>query len=477
MLPNIEFKKLLKLESKDAATYTLVTFITGLGSFLMVPLFWSKLTPTDYGIIAITEIIGGFLGGIAGLSLDSSLTRFYYEWPAVERKERTGTLWLASWSSTIIISILIALILLPISSYIFPGIDFYPFLFYGLIISAIGSFSSFPFATIRIMQLTKFYVVYRLLSFFIGMGLNIFFILILNKGVLGYFYGSIISGMIMLIVLTFLMLKLTKVKIKLVHLHEPLKFSIPMIPSTLVGNITGQVDRFLLQHYVDLNTLGLYSVSLKFAGLITQLHTALKLSYGPLVYKTLFEHKEDTGKIVLAKMTSFYLFPLVVTSFAISIFIDDFAMWTGRDSYYGIIEVVPFLSYITLISCLYVYMAPGIILSKKTKLLIIPAISQLIILITLGLILLPNFHIFGLLFTKFLAGLTFLIVSLLISNRVYDWQPQYKTIFKLISVSILLLVTRRFIPNSNLIFNVSFDILFLLGFILFGVIMLKKTIK
>lgn len=476
MLPNVDFKKLLKLESKDAATYTLLTFITGLGSFLIVPLFWSKLTPTDYGIIAITEIIGGFFGGITGLSLDQSQTRFYYEWPENERKERTGTLWLASWSSTIIIGTIISFLLFPISRYIFPEIDFFPYIFYGLIITVIGSFTSFPFATIRIMQLTKFYVVYRLIAFVLGMGLNILFILILDKGILGYFYGTILSGVIMFIILTFLMIKLTKIKIKPKHLREPLKFSIPMIPSTLVGNMTGQVDRFLLQHYVDLNTLGIYSVSLKFSSLVNQLHAALKLSYGPFSYKTLIELK-DTGKEVLSKMTSFYLFPLFILVFAISIFIDDFVIWTSRTSYYGLIDVVPFLCYITLVSCFYVYMAPGIVLSNKTKLLIIPVTSQLIVLICLGLFLLPHFHIFGLLVTKFFAGSIFLVVSLIISTRVYDWQPQYKTIFSFLFVSLLLLLTRKVVPIGSFIQNLSVDVLFLLGFILFGILLLKKSIK
>jgi O-antigen/teichoic acid export membrane protein len=320
MLQQIEFKKLLKLESKDAATYILITFITGIGSFLMVPLFWSKLAPADYGIIAISEIIGGFFGGIAGLSLDQSQTRFYHEWTEDERKQKTGTLWLASWSSTIIISIIISFLLYPISRYIFPEIDFYPFVFYGLIISILSSFSSFPFATIRIMQLTKFYAWNRLIGFGIGIGLQIIFILFLDKGVLGYFYASIISGFIMLIMLTFLMISLTKIKIKLADLREPLSFSIPMIPSILVGNITGQVDRFLLLHYVDLNTLGIYSVSLKFTGLVNQLHSALKLSYGPFAYKTLIEVK-DNGMTILSKMTTFYLFPLFILVFATSIFI------------------------------------------------------------------------------------------------------------------------------------------------------------
>lgn len=474
MLPNVDFKKLLTLESKDAALYTLVTFITGLGSFLMVPLFWTKLTPTDYGIIAVTEILGAFLGSFTGLSLDQGQTRFYHEWPEEERKERTGTLWLTSWISNLIISLLISIIIYPISKYIFPDLNFFPFIFYGILITILSGFGTFPMATIRIMQLTKIYVAYRLVFFSFSMAFNILFILVLNEGVLGYFYGSIISGLAMFVFYIVLMIRNTKINISLSHIIEPLKFSLPMIPSTLVGTITGQVDRFLLQQYVDLNTLGLYSVSLKFAGLITQLHTALKLSFGPFVYKTLIELKDD-GKELLSKMTSFYLFPIFVLAFIISISIDDFVIWVNRASYNGIINVVPFLCYITMISCLYVYMAPGIVLSKRTKLLIIPVIAQLVSLVIFSIWLLPRFEIYGLIITKFLSGLTFLTVSLVISNRVYDWRPQYKMIINFLLISVVLLMIRKAIPEMTFLINLMIDLIFIVSFIIYGAFLLKKT--
>jgi O-antigen/teichoic acid export membrane protein len=305
---------------------------------------------------------------------------------------------------------------------------------------------------------------------------NILFVLILDKGVLGYFYGGIISGILNLSVLTILMIKVTKIDFRFAHLVEPLKYSIPSIPSTILGNFAGQVDRFLLQRFVDLNTLGLYTVGLKFANLISQFHSALKLSYGPFMFKTISELKE-TGKIIVSKMTTVYLFPLFTLTLAISLFIDDYVIWTGQEAYVGIINIVPFLCYITLISCLYLYMAPGIILSKKTGLLVFPTLSQIIVLVAVGLLILPRFKIEGILLTKFLAGSVYLIVSLIISNRVSDWRAQYSSIFKFSFASVTILLIREFIPGSNSLLHFGIDIIFMAVFIIFGVILLKKSIR
>lgn len=472
----LDINKLLKNESKDASLYVLVTFITGLGSFLVVPLFWTRLTPSDYGIIAISEIVGGVIGSIAGLSLDQSQNRFYFEWNEDERKRITGTLWLFNWASILIISFFLSLIFYPFSSFFFSKIEFYPFVFYAILISVVSNFSTFPLATIRIMQLPKYYVSLRLIFFFISLGLQFFYIIILDKGINGYFYAGIISGLVMIVLYTIFMLRFTKICINIKDVYEPLKFSIPIIPSALLGSIIIQVDRLLLQNYVDLKTLGIYSVSSKFAGLVNQLHGALKLSYGPFTYKMLSDGL-DSGKLLLSKITSLYIFPLFVLVFTISIFIDDFILFANEQAYNEINGVVPFLSYITLISCLYIYMSPGIVLSKKTKLLSIPVIIQLIVLVGLGLILLSDFGIFGLLITKLFSGLIFLIVSIVISNRVYDWKPQFGFIFRGFAFSIFLLVLRKYLFFDSVFQNLSIDVIFIFVFVIWGLVELKFNLK
>ncbi len=470
----LNFKKLLKIESKDASLYLLVTLITGIGSFLMVPIFWSKLSPADYGTIAITEILAVFLSGISGFALDQSQSRFYYEWSEDERNIRTGTLWLANWLLILIVTALAYFLLFPLSNYIFTGIDFYPYLFFGFIISLINSLSSFPFATIRIMKLTKLYVVYKLASFLIGLFLQMLFILYLDMGVTGYFYGIIGSGIVTQVFLTFLMVRLTEIKIKFDHLREPLNFCLPLIPAAIIGNISSQVDKLLLQKYVDINLLGLYSVSQKFSGLISQLNSALKLSYGPLIFKTISDYK-DSWSTHLSKMTIFYLFPLFLIVFGISIFIDDYVHWTGNESYLKIVNIVPFLCYTTLISCLNVYISPGIILSKKSNLLIIPAIVQLTSLIGAGLILLPNFNLEGILATKLISDISFLLTTLIISNRVSEWKPQYHRIFMFLFFSIFLLFLRKSILIHTYTQDFLFDIFLVTIFCVFGFFVLRKV--
>jgi len=308
------------------------------------------------------------------------------------------------------------------------------------------------------------------------MGFHILYVLVFNKGVLGYFYGSLVAGVLNLIILAFLMISLTTIKLRRTHLSEPLSYSIPIIPSTLVGNITVQADRFLLQQYIDLNSLGLYSVSLKFASLVSQLHNALKLSFVPFMFKTVSETKES-WKTILAKMNNFYVFPLLLMVFSVSIFIDDYVIFTGQETYFEIVNIVPFLSFVALLPCLYLYMSPGIVLSKKTKLLTIPVSIQLLVMIGLGIVLLPKFQVTGIIITNAAAGTIFLMVSIIISNKVSEWRGHLNTILIYILLSIALLLIRRVIDADSFILNIIVDLLFVAIFTIFGVKMLQRSIR
>lgn len=424
----INFKKILKSETKDFSLYTLSMFITGLSSFVIVPLFWHKLTPSDYGIIAITEIIGTFLSIFLGLAIDQGITRFYYEWQENVRKRRIGTLWVLSWSSSIFFGFSSLVFLKFTSKIFFPSINFYPYIFLGIIIGTLNSFGSVPLAVLRIIKLAKLFVFYQLTTFFLKIGMAILFVLILKKGVEGYLFSNILSGCISASIYLFVMLKFSTPNLNYLDVKESLKFSVNIIPSSIISVFSTIMDRFLLQQFVSLHDLGIYSICLKFASLISQLHNALKLSFAPFVYKTLSENRER-GKQIVSNMLRVYILPLFIIVLLLLLFTEDFVLWMNKESYFSVIEYVPFSAFSVLISSLYVYLAPGIILSKKTKLLFVPAIIQLVVLTVAGYLLLPNYQIYGILYSKLISALIFLLSSIYISNKVYKFNYPWISVF------------------------------------------------
>lgn len=408
---------------------------------MVVPLFWQKLSPTDYGIIAVTEMIGAILTVFLGLSLDSSITRFYYEWPEPERKRKVGAIWVASWISTIAFGAAGILVLSLTSNIIFPDVKFYPFIFLGLIKIILGSFLSVPFATFRIKQLSFLYCFFSILNFIINIGLSIYFVLIVSKGLYGYFIANIIGGAISVAVLFVIMLKFASPCIHGGGLRKSLEFSLPLIPSSIVSSVSSILDRFLLQQFASLKALGIYAVSLKFTNLIISAHTALKLSYVPFMVESVSKNKQK-GSLDLARMSLFYVLPILMLGLTISAYIREFVYFANRAEYFSVLQWVPWLIGPAILKTLNVYFTPGLFLSKRTDLTWIPTTIQLIVVLSGGLLLIPRYQLQGVVIGRYFSEISFFVVSFILTEKFYplptDWE---KTIllFVIVCLGIILL--------------------------------------
>jgi O-antigen/teichoic acid export membrane protein len=466
---NLDLKKLLKIESRDAFLYVLVTFITGLGSFLVVPLFWSKLTPTDFGIIAVTEIISGFTSIFLGLSLDSSLTRYFYVWKEEDRNSKIFTVWVFGWLISILIAVIFFFIFFILNNYISFSVAFYPFVIYGVLQSLFASFSNIPFATIRIMKLPVLYSKYRIITFIITLVLQLLLILWLNKGIHGYFYALIVSGVINTLILTFIMFKISRPKLELSIIRGQLFYALPLIPSNLLGYFSTYVDRIFLQQYSNMATLGIYSVGMKFAGLISQLHGALKLSYVPFLFHNV-EQNAQNGKAAIDKMKEVYIFVLFFVGLCVCLFIKEYVYLTNQPSYLPIIAIVPSLVLISIISSLYLYFAPGILLSKKTGYLIYPSLIQMVVFVLIGYFTISTSQFNGIIVSKFLSAIAYLISAIVLSKFLYNWSNNYKPlIIYSLFFGLASYLQLNYSENSFWV-RVSFDTIILLAYIMIFII-------
>jgi len=443
------FKSILKLESKRASVYTVSAFITQFGSFLVVPLFWQKLSPSDYGIIAVTEIIGAVLGVFFGLSLDASVTRYYYEWPEQERKQRVGAIWITSWISSIVLGCVSFFFLSRINHLLFRDVNFYPFIFLGLLNSILKSFMFVPFATIRIKQLPGLYSIISIASFVVQMSLSIYFILILDQQLKGYFIANIISNSIIAVVSGAIMIRFAAPCIRGGRLRESLKFSLPIIPADLVSSASSVVDRFVLQQFVSLETLGIYSISLKFTNLIVSFHSALKLSYVPFMVESLSKNLAK-GIRDLAQMSLFYILPILMLGLVITAYTKDFVLLANRSAYLPVVQWIPWLIWPAILQTLNVYFTPGLFLSKRTDLMWLPAVIQMVVILASGMLLIPKYQMAGAVITRYCSAVVFFAISFVMSEKYFPIPVNWVKVLFLMVITVSGTIALSFVEFNNI---------------------------
>ncbi len=456
-------------EGKDALIYVLSNALIQFGNLIVVPLFWKKLSPEDYGIIAITEIIGAFLGIFLGLSLEQSINKFYYEWTGEQRKRGIGAIWVVSWSSSIIFGILSIFMFSFITEYIFNGINFYPYIYMGLISIVLNSLGIITFTTLRIKRVPWLYSIYSLSIFLIYLSLRTYCVLIDNQGLIGYFKANIVGASIIIALAIVIMSKFARPCLRNSGLIASLKFALPIIPSSIISVFTSISDRFILQNVASLSILGIYSISLKFASIITVLHDGIKSSYSPYLWQTV--NKEINAKYIIAKKATIFIMPIYIAGIFISLYIDDIIQLINRPLYFPVADLVPWVVGFTLISCHYLYYSPGMMLGNRTDLLWIPATLQLIALYA-SIFTFKQVGFVEIIIAKYVATLVYFLTSYYLSQRYYCVPYKINRLILISCVYIFLLTVYISFKAHNpyVLFMEKFVLLML--FLLFSCLMI-----
>ncbi|MGZ5280536.1 MAG: lipopolysaccharide biosynthesis protein, partial [Pseudobdellovibrionaceae bacterium] len=66
----------------NASFYAIGSALVRVGSLIALPLYWRVLTPEDFGLIALSQIIIQLLVSILDLGLSGSIQRHFFEWKA-----------------------------------------------------------------------------------------------------------------------------------------------------------------------------------------------------------------------------------------------------------------------------------------------------------------------------------------------------------------------------------------------------------
>lgn len=478
-------KKLLRAESRDSLYYVGTTFVSTLASFIIVPLFWRELTPFDFGIMAVVDMINLFVSKFMGLSLESSITRFYYEWDDSEKKKNTGTLLIVNWSTVLVIGVISLFVLSLTSKYIFKKVSFYPFLLLGISNGILIAFTAFPFSLLRIKRKAMLFAILRLSTFCVQISLNIIFVLVLKQGVVGYYKSNLIVNGIIIAAFIPILWSFVKLSFNRKVLSDALKFSLPLMQRNILVSLYSVVDRFVLQNYYSLEVLGIYNIGMKFANVISALYNALKMSYTPFLYQKISEKTEE-AKNDIFQMVKFYIAPVFICGLLISLYIDNFVVLIGQEEYFPVVDIVPWLVGFSLLNSLYIYYSPGLLLSKRTRLLLIPTVVQIVAIFLTSILIIPHYGLTGVIISKYICVVLFLSISLFLSKKMFDMKYDWKSLLKFILVYVVAVVAHTIINRfseldiwiefvvSTVIVGISVLYFF---FVLKNNIFSKKTLK
>ena len=365
-------------------------------SFLLLPLYTSKLSPGEYGTYDFLVTLCTFLLPIITLLIEESMFRFLIDAEDKKTKNRiiTATYFYTVFG-TIVFTIISAIVMAII------GYE-YNLIFILFVISniLIGLSNALCRGSGKIK-------LYSGSNFILGAStiiLNVLFILVFRLGVNGLLWANTIANTLTAILVLWL-LKLPKyIRKKDLNrktLTEMIRYSIPLVPNNLSWIIISLLDRLMLTWMTGTDANGIYSIANKFPNIAYTCYGFFSTAWKESAARILKEdNKKQYYNSIYKDVKNFLKATVVgliaVMPFAFPIFVDE--------SYKEAYKYIPIL----VISIYYTNMSNfygGIFAAyKNTKIMGTTTVVAAIINIIINIIFIPIFGIFAAAFSTLISN-------------------------------------------------------------------------
>src|SRR5918994_609766 len=275
----------LRRLGRHAAIYGLGGLVSRILAVLLLPLYTSYLTTTDYGrvetLIALTAILVTLLR--AGIS--TAFFRFYFDSkePAARVRVLRTAFWftiatstaglVAGWAAAPWIAELLNL-----------GDDQS-----GLVRAAfVGLWAQMNYeqltALFRVEERSTAFLAASLVNIGITVAATVLFVVVLDGGAVGVVAGNFTGTLVVYAALFGYRREQLGLQLDRSLLREMQRFGLPLVPAALALIAVNFGDRFFLVHFADLEEVGRYELGVRIASAMVLLLTAFRTAWPAFAY-------------------------------------------------------------------------------------------------------------------------------------------------------------------------------------------------
>lgn len=430
---------------KNSFIYLLPVMIGNLVPIITLPIFTRILTKEDFGALALAQVYGVFVTGLANFGLLTVYERNFFQYKEDERRSA---------------SLLYSTLLFVIGIFVLCGL-FTFFFRYSLSRWIIGSENHadllfWSFCSAGVMSLKLYYLTYfkntenaKSFSWYtidenlIGFVLSLTFVAFLRIGVVGISYGQLLASLIVFTLLNRRFLKSLPFTFDPALLREALKISYPLTPRLFLGVIGTQFDKYMIGLMSTIGGVGIYSIGQKIANVVFVYTTAIQNVFSPQVYKRMFDLGEKGGEAVGRYLTPFAYISTAL-ALLILLFSEEIIILLTPAPYHGAIDIVMILS--VFYGFLFFGKQPQLLFSKKTYMTSLLTLASIGLNVVINIPLIMKWGAMGAAWGTLISGLLSGSISFAVSQHYYRIEWEYKkigAIYLILAVSLIFLLCMK----------------------------------
>ena len=442
----------------DTIIYTIGSVFNRLLPFLLLPVYTHYFNPETYGIYSLVYSFWFFVVVIYLFGTESSFQKSFMEAVSIDQKREI-------FSSLLLVIFLVSLVFSTLIYSFSESISFRltgdaSAIYYIKLLSVIlllDSVSRYPMIVINSEQRSLLYAVINAISVIVNVFLNLVLIVKYRMGIEAIFYSYIVSYSVLLLISMIYCREYLRFKINLKSVKVLLRSSYLFMIYGLFLIAIDLIDRYLIEYFRGTAEVGLYSASYRIGIVMNLLITGFKIAWTPFFLN--LKDQADNRDIISKIFTYFWISGLCLFLF-FSLFVDDIvkiniAGFTLLDAKYrdGLV-IVPYVLASYLFHGLFLNITVSAFYFNKIEYIVIASAVGCFLNIAGNLILIPLLSITGAAVSTLLSYVIMFVTLYIFSQRLYYIKYQWKIIFCILLVTIILLILNiysgNFITDSNI---------------------------
>lgn len=453
---------------KNTTIYALGDIVPRLIGFISLPILTRYLSPSDYGIVNYVNTLNTFLLALGFLSVNTYYLVFYYRCDSVaEQKKLLGNLS----SFVILLNLLLVVLLLFFGDYFFillgSKIDFFPYIIIGVLTNFFNLFSILPAALFRLLEKPISLTIVNVSRGFVTLVVTLVLVIYFHYTALGVLYAGLIVNFIFAFIFLYLIRNHIIWNLNFKQIKVVLAFTLPLLPGSIAYYLTTISDRILIDKYLNLDELGIYSTAATVALILNIFSFGAYKAFEPYIFKNL--GTENFTKI-FENIRNSFVYVLLIGVLCLSVFSKEFFQIMTDVKFHGAYFYVPLVIIGVYSSSLSMLYGTIITAKGKTKINSLVSITGASLSITLNILFLPKFGLITAALVSSLALTVMLFISIGYSQlKISHSRPVYSFLL----VAIVIYASVYLLNVEQIIFSIVLKLILSL----FAIIGISKMLS
>jgi O-antigen/teichoic acid export membrane protein len=410
---------------KAGALYLGATLLDSVVPLITLPLFTRVLRPEDFGILALAQVYALIVGGLANFGMATAYNRNYFEY--CEDKQKTGELFFTTISFVAALSSLLLVLTFVFQdglTKLFLRSDHHgALLLWALTANVLVNLRLFFLTYLRNTERPKQYVLNTVCLTFLTLIFSLYFVMIVQLGVVGIFCGQVLASSLVLLGLLIQFLRELPVGWNTKILKEELRIGSPTVPMAFFSVVSNHFDKYLLGLLATLDGVGVYSIGQKIANLNFTFSTSLQNVFSPQVYKKMFSGTAESKKEIGIYLVPF-AYIICCVALLVILFADEILHVMAAPSFASAADIVIILTLFYTVLFFAKINGDQLIFAKKTHLTTILVLGAALLNIIVNIPFIKIWGAEGAAWATLLARSAAGVVIFIVAQRFFriDWQ-------------------------------------------------------